>query len=132
MKIFLGCIVILPILAIGQQREFNFYIDRKDSTVRFQLTSMESFPCLGFSIKTHEMWDNDTLIVEIRGFIKPTNCYSVVDVARSSQRIKGIRSKQFAVKLRWKEFEDLWLIDATTESLNAKEKRVSFSSWFRD
>jgi hypothetical protein len=132
MKILLGCILFLPMLLPGQQREFSFYIERRDSVVTFRLTSMETFPCLGYSIRTFEMWDHDTLIVEIRGFVKPMKCYSTVDVARKIQPLLGIRSKKFAVKLRWKEKIDLWLIDATTESVTAKEKLVSYTSWFRD
>ena len=132
MKILLGCILFLPILTFGQLREFNFYIEKKDSIATFSLTSLETFPCLGYSIRTSEMWDHDTLIVQIRGFIKPLKCYSVIEVARKSQQLKGLRSKQFGIKLRWKEKEDFWLIDARTESLIAKEQRVSFTSWFRD
>lgn len=132
MKILPGCILFLPILTIGQLREFNFYIERKDSVVSLHLTSMETFPCLGYSIRTFEMWDHDTLVVEIRGFIKPMNCYSIADVARKTQRIIGVRSKQFGLKLRWKEKSDLWLIDATTESVTAAKKHVIFTSWFRD
>lgn len=132
MKILLGCILFLPILTIGQLREFNFYIERKDSIVTFRLTSMETFPCLGYSIRTVEMWDHDTLVIEIRGFVKPSNCYSTVDAARKIQPIRALRSKKFAVKLRWNDKCDLWLVDATTESVTAKEKQVSFTSWFRD
>jgi len=132
MKLLFGCILFLPILTIGQLREFNFYIERKDSTVTFRLTSMETFPCLGYSIRTFEMWNHDTLVIEIRGFVKPSNCYSTVDAARKIQPIRALRSKKFAVKLRWKEKSDLWLVDATTESVTAKEKQVSFTSWFRD
>ncbi|MDP1676870.1 MAG: hypothetical protein Q8L88_08360 [Bacteroidota bacterium] len=132
MKILLGCILFLPILSLGQLREFNFYIERKDSIVTLHLASMETFPCLGYSIRTFEMWDHDTLVIDIRGFIKPLKCYSVVDVAKKSQRIIGLRSKQFALRIRWKEKEDRWLIDATTESVTTKEQSVSFTSWFRD
>jgi len=78
------------------------------------------------------MWDHDTLVVEIRGFIKPLKCYSTIEVARKNQIIKGLRSKQFSVKLRWKEKEDIWFINATTESVTAKEEQTSFTSWFRD
>ncbi|HAP35367.1 MAG TPA: hypothetical protein DCQ28_05280 [Bacteroidetes bacterium] len=78
------------------------------------------------------MWNHDTLVIEIRGFVKPSNCYSTVDAARKIQPIRALRSKKFAVKLRWKEKSDLWLVDATTESVTAKEKQVSFTSWFRD
>jgi hypothetical protein len=93
---------------------------------------METFPCIGYSIRTFEMWDHDTLIVEIRGFIKPLKCYTVVEGARKTQHIIGIRSKQFGIKLRWKENNDLWFIDASTESVTAVEKHVAFTSWFRD
>ncbi len=132
MKIFLSCILFLPMLTLGQLREFNFYIERKDSIVTLHLASLETFPCLGYSIRTFDMWDHDTLIVEIRGFIKPLKCYSTIDVARKTRSILGIRSKQFTIKLRWKEKEDRWFIDATTESVTTKEQGVSFTSWFRD
>ncbi len=132
MKILLGCIFILPTLLFGQQREFSFYIERKDSIVTLQLTSMETFPCLGYSIRTFEMWDHDTLVIEIRGFIKPLKCYTIAEVARKSQQIIGLRSKRFGIKLRWKEKSDLWLIDATTESVTANDEHASFTSWFRD
>ena len=132
MKILLGFIFFLPIVSTGQLREFNFYIEKKDSIITIHLSSMETFPCLGYSIRTFEMWDHDTLVVEIRGFIKPSKCYSVVDVAKKTQQIIGSRSKLFGVKLRWKEKSDLWLIDATKESVTAKGQHVGFTSWFKD
>lgn len=132
MKTVLSFILFLPMASLGQLREFNFYIEKKDSIVTLQLTSLETFPCLGYSIKTLEMWDHDTLVVEIRGFIKPRECYSTVDVARKIRPILGIRSKQFAVKLRWKEKNDLWFFDISTETLKVKELSRSFTSWFRD
>jgi hypothetical protein len=132
MKILLGCILFLPILSFGQQREFSFYIERKDSVVSLRLTSMETFPCLGYSIRTFEMWDHDTLVIEIRGFVKPVKCYTTVDVARKTQQILGVRSKLFGIKLRWKEKSDLWLIDSSTETVTAMEKHVTFTSWFKE
>ncbi len=83
-------------------------------------------------MRTVEMWDHDTLVVDIRGFVKPLQCYSIADVARKTQQIIGIRSKQFGVKLRWKDTSDLWLINTATESVTAVEKHVAFTSWFRD
>ena len=78
------------------------------------------------------MWDHDTLVVDIRGFVKPLKCYNSADVARKTQQIMGIRSKHFGVKIRWKDKFDLWLIDASTESVTAREQHVAFTSWFRD
>ncbi len=132
MKIMFGCILFLPILSLGQQREFSIYIERNDSIVSLQITTMETFPCLGYSIRTFEMWDHDTLVVDIRGFVKPLKCYNSADVARKTQQIMGIRSKHFGVKIRWKDKFDLWLIDASTESVTAREQHVAFTSWFRD
>ena len=115
----------------GQTREFNFYIERKDTLTFLQITSTQTFPCLGYQIRTFELWDNDTLIVDIRGFISPTPCYQGIEFAITKRQILGRLTKRFAVKFRSEGKIDMWIIDVKGDSFNAAPVLQLFTSWFR-
>ncbi len=115
----------------GQKREFNFYIEKKDTNIFLQITSSVTFPCVGYQIRTFEVWDNDTLIVDIRGFIKPTPCYRGVDFAKTKHQILGRRSKQFAIKIRSEGKTDIWMITIDGDSFKVTPAVQKFTSWFR-
>lgn len=115
----------------AQIREFNFFIEEKDSNPVLQLTSVETFSCIGYGIKTREFWKIDTLVVDIRGFLPPKPCYTGIDVAQENILLRAVQKKIFYIKFRWKEYEDKWQVIIKGNSYSATSVHNAFTSWLR-
>lgn len=132
-KLLPGRILWIGLLLVSslysQKREFNFYVVSENAERILNLSSVETFPCMGYSIKAFQLWNNDTLIIDIRGFIPPTPCYSGMDVAQEQIRLLGKKMKAFVVKFRWKGMVDVWKITARGTSFIATPLRTVFTSY---
>lgn len=124
-------IFVLTTVCEAQTREFNFFIEEKDSNPVLQLTSVETFPCIGYGIKTREFWKIDTLVVDIRGFLPPKPCYTGMDAAHENILLRAVQKKIFYIKFRWKEFEDKWQVIIKENSYSATPVHNAFTSWLR-
>lgn len=128
MKILLLGIVLVSSL-YSQKREFNFYVDSENSDRILLLSSTETFPCIGYGIKVFQLRNNDTLIIDIRGFLPPTPCYSGMDVAKEHIRLSGDKTRVFAIKFRWNNLVDVWKVTARGNSFTATPIRAVFTAY---
>ncbi len=115
----------------SQLREFNFYLENEHSLYMMNLSSVETVPCAGYGIKTFQLRNHDTITIDIRGFVRPEPCYSGTDVATGRITLTGIKTRTFAVKLRWKKKEDLWNITTDGITFKATPIRSTFSSYVK-
>lgn len=115
--------------AFSQLREFNFYLETEDSLPAVNLSSVETVPCAGYGIQAFRLWNHDTVIIDIRGFIRPEPCYSGTDVARGRIVLNGIKTRAFVVKFRWKKRADLWSIELRGKSFTILPIRSTFTSY---
>jgi len=113
----------------SQKREFNFYVVSENSERILHLSSVETFPCIGYGIKVFQLKNNDTIIIDIRGFLPPTPCYTGMDVAQERIRLSGSKTSVFVMKFRWKTMVDVWKITARGSSFIATPLRTVFTSY---
>lgn len=116
---------------LSQQREFHFYIENEKEKPILSLSTIDLFNCIGYGIETYHQWNNDTLIIDIRGYVKPAPCYTGLDVAKTRFPIYGIRSKIFEVLIRWNGYNDLWKVALNGTDYNAQPLHASIASWAR-
>lgn len=128
-KTYLFLIPLILQTSNSQLREFNFFLELEHSHSILSLSSVETVPCAGYGIKTFQLWSNDTVIIDIRGFIRPEPCYSGTDVAKGRIMLTGIKTRIFAVKFRWKKREDLWRIEVNGDAFKAIPIRSAFTSY---
>ncbi len=118
-------------IVYGQQNSFDFYIEKENTIPVLQLKSKETFPCVGYAIRASQAWNNDTVIIDIRGFLKPANCPGGLDIAMSRFQLQCAAKKQFWMKIRWNATVDLWIISFDGENYTAEPVRNMFTSWMR-
>lgn len=129
-KKFYLILIIFPIQSSNSQlREFNFFLENEHSLYIVNLSSVETLPCAGYGIRSFQMWSHDTVIIDIRGFVRPEPCYSGTDIATGRITLTGIKTRTFAVKLRWKKMEDLWNIATDGDTFKATPIRSTFTSY---
>jgi hypothetical protein len=115
----------------SQLRSFGFYFEIDHSMPVIHLVSVETLPCMGYGISTVQLRNNDTLIIDIRGFRKPEPCYPEMDVAKERIGLVGIKTKNFTLKFRWKKNEDLWKVTTHGGSVTVSPVRTAFTSYLK-
>lgn len=128
-KIYFLLMIFTLTASKAQLREFNFYLDADRAAGILHLVSVETVPCAGYTIKYVQLWNHDTLIIDIRGFVRPEPCYSGTDVATAKITLAEVKTRTFALKFRWKRMEDLWKISRVGESFTATPIRSTFTSY---
>ncbi|MBI2428458.1 MAG: hypothetical protein HYV29_06615 [Ignavibacteriales bacterium] len=127
--LFLMIISFQPLFS--QLRSFGFYFEVENSVNLLNLVSVETLPCMGYGIRTVQLWNHDTLVIDIRGFRRPEPCYPDMDVAKERIALVGIRTKNFAVKFRWKKEEDLWKVTVHGGWFTVTPVRTAFTSYLK-
>lgn len=127
--IYLLLAILISRPTFAQLREFNFHLESEHPLYIVNLSSVETLPCAGYGIRAFQMWRQDTVIIDIRGFVRPEPCYSGTDIATGRIRLTGIKTRAFVVKFRWKKMEDLWKIAVHGTSFSATPVRTTFTSY---
>lgn len=112
-----------------QQMEFTFHLDVEKSEKILQLVSVETFPCVGYGIKTHQSWSGDTIIIDIRGFVPPIPCYPEMDIAQERISLIGNKTRLIAIKFRWQDAEDVWKIVKRGTAFHVTPLKAAFTKY---
>lgn len=115
----------------AQHRSFRFTVEDDPSFRIVRLVSTETLPCIGYGISTLQLWNTDTVIIDIRGFRRPTPCYTGMEVAREEIRLTGMRKNSFFIKFRWNKEFDLWKVTLQGNGVSAKPLRQTFTLYDR-
>jgi hypothetical protein len=131
---YLSLLLTIYLPAIGQIRTFNFFLEMRENHTILVLESAETFPCAGYGIRAFQLWNNDTLIIDILGYKKPEPCYSSMDPALEKIMLLGIKTDTFYIKLRWREikdkrYEDTWSVVTNRESFKVMPLVSTFSRY---
>jgi hypothetical protein len=112
-----------------QQWEFTFHCDVEKSEKILHLTSVETLPCVGYGISTHQSWSGDTIIIDIRGFLPPIPCYPEMDVAQTQIRLIGNKTRMIAIKFRWNNAEDVWKAVERGNAFHVTPLKATFTKY---
>ncbi|MDD8017436.1 MAG: hypothetical protein PHP42_03575 [Bacteroidota bacterium] len=128
-KVLFISFFIFTIFCRAQHEDFSFYIETKGGKPLLHLTSSETFPCAGYGIKVKELWNLDTLIINIRGFVQPQPCYQEMEQAKEAVPLWIKQKDTTYINFRWKENEDAWIVVRDEGIFSAQPLRSSFTAW---
>jgi len=119
-------------VTFAQQNSYSFALDSVDSRIMLTIRTLAPVPCLGTSIRNQVQWGEDTIVVILSGFIRPTPC--IDGVAPASSRISLGRQFKSMIYLRLREdtSDDLWSISRTEGGFQTIPVRRSFTSFIKE
>lgn len=122
-------LLIVSEISSAQKSEYHFSLGTYENKPILMLFSTKTFPCSNYGIILRQGWSRDTLTVNILGIDTWMNCNNIIDVAKEYAQIIGIRSKEFHLRFKWDEKEDLFLVEFDGESFSVSAEKDDFITY---
>jgi hypothetical protein len=128
--------IVLSVLAAGtitvaQQNSYSFALDSIDSHVMMTIQTLNPVPCLGTSIRNQVQWGEDTIVIIVAGFIRPTPCMDGVEPALARILLGRQLKATFYLRFREEKSDDLWSVSRTERGFQLTPVHRSFTSYLK-
>ena len=131
MKVLL-CVLAANTVALAQQNSYSFALDSVDSHIMMTLQTLNSVPCLGTTIRNQVQWGEDTVVVIVAGFIRPTPCIDGVEPASARISLGRQFKTSFYVRFREETSDDLWSVSRTEAGFQISPVHRTFTSYLNN
>jgi len=115
-------------LAYSQEEALSFSLERQDIKTIVILNSIKKFPCKNYLFDSRDYQKEDTMIIVVRDFIKPTPCSGPRAVAEEKFTVPTTE-KRFYLKFWYQGKYDKWRIFRLDTAYLVKPEGVSFSTY---
>jgi len=75
--------------------------------IEARITTTNSYPCEGYTIRSQVTWDRDTVNLRIVNFVRPTPCMQSMSEAQGTAFFGNLRDTTCVVRIYYREDVDL-------------------------
>ncbi len=100
--------------------DYTFRLEMiKGRPVMYVATS-KTFSCSNYGIFLRQGWSGDTLTVNILGVDSRSNCDNVPEKARGMMEVRGIREREFILRIITEKKVNLFSVDADGDDISVE------------
>jgi hypothetical protein len=92
-----------------------------------EITTTNSYPCVGYEIRSGVSWHLDTLSISIGGFLRPSPCYESMTPATGSLYMGDIGPGEYVLRIRYRGATDLHQLTVAEGYVAASKLDASFT-----
>ena len=113
----------------AQETAYAFTIEQVKGHVFITLSTVSPLPCIGSAIRNRVVWDSDTTVVLLSGFVRPVPCIEGMEPASAQIDLGRDTSNVRYLKIQEDAFTDLWKMLREGESIRVTSVHKTFTSY---
>lgn len=100
--------------------DYTFRLEMLNGRPVMLVATSVTFQCSNYGIYLRQGWSNDTLTVNILGVDSRANCDNVPEKARGMLEVRGIREKEFILRIVTEKKVNLFSVEADGGEITVK------------
>jgi hypothetical protein len=92
------------------------------------LTTTNTYPCEGYTLRTQTRWDKDTVTVNVLGLLRPSPCYQTSAEATGTVFLGDMDRLTWYLRLQYRDGADLYRIANAQRGLSAFPIHQTFTT----
>jgi len=93
-----------------------------------ELVTTETYPCIGYVIRSGVSWRIDTLTIHIGGFVRPSPCVSSMSLATGTTYLGNIGEGMYIFRINYRGQRDLHRVSITSNGVIVEAIENSFTN----
>jgi hypothetical protein len=112
--------------ASAQKGDYVFRLEMMGRKPVMNMMTSKTFACSNYGIYIRQGWSRDTLNVNILGIDSRRACNNVIEKARQTVEISGIREEEFVLRIRDQNKVNFFRVQFDGESFTVTPEQTDF------
>lgn len=121
--------LILAVTSFSQPNYYLLHVEKADGNAVLSLRTFDFLPCFGYSIRVTQMWEGDTAVVSVLGFVKPNPCIGGASPAEIRVLVEHKDKEDFFLKIIDSGAADVWRIEFANNAFTGTPIKNSFTTY---